>query len=212
MKNIQTYQVEDKASYSVEASLQGTNAYYLEYCNMGGHRPAYAACLSRINAVKNGANLGMNCTECSSAINIRSCPAIALREEELEAGRALYYVNRAKQQEFNERVLGRQGIAVNRAPLNNKIMVSPSTELKAKPADTFMSGSGYADAINKAIAAELQNDASQPTSAVVSSKNKVSADLIKRTEKSPVSSDYKIPKFESGLSLEQIAQRMKAKA
>lgn len=212
MKNIQTYQVEDKASYPVEASLQGTNSYYLEYCNMGGHRPAYAACLNRINAVKSGASLGMNCTECSSAISIRSCPAIALREEELEAGRALYYVNRAKQQEANERLLGRQGITVNHEPLNNKIMVSPPTEFKAKPADTFMSGSDYADAINKAIAAELQNDASQPTSAVVSSKNKVSADLINRTEKSPVSSDYKIPKFESGLSLEQIAQRMKAKA
>jgi hypothetical protein len=212
MKNIHTYQIEDTASYPVGASLLGTNAYYLEYCGMGGHRPAYAACLNRVSAVKNGASLGANCTECSSAINVRSCPAIALREEELEAGRALYYINRAKQQEFNERLLGRQGITVNHAPLNNKIMVSLSTEFKSKSAAAPASGSVYADAINKAIASGLAKDASQPTSAAVSFENKVSADLISAVKEPASPRSNKVPKFESGLSLEQIAQRMKAKA
>nr|EKV8209015.1 hypothetical protein [Acinetobacter baumannii] len=37
----------DTAIYPVEASAQGDNAFYLEYCGASGYRPAYASCLNR---------------------------------------------------------------------------------------------------------------------------------------------------------------------
>ncbi|EXS42755.1 hypothetical protein J979_3865, partial [Acinetobacter baumannii 44298_3] len=44
----------DTAIYPVEASAQGDNAFYLEYCGASGYRPAYASCLNRIREIEAG--------------------------------------------------------------------------------------------------------------------------------------------------------------
>lgn len=219
MKNIDLYQVDDSTSYPIAASALGTNAYYLEYCNVGGHRPAYAACLNRIQVARSGGILDANCNDCTNAIHAKTCPARAMREEEFEVGHALYYVDRSKQQDVNEHNLKRHGFRINREPMQktgitfNPSATGSSAVAAAVPAATSMiSTSGYADAINKAIAAEAAKDTSHPTSSALSLKNKVSADLIDSTATTFETRGRVIPKFASGLSLEQIVQQMKAKA
>jgi hypothetical protein len=90
----------DEMVYPPKMSEGGINAYYLDDCAVVGHRPNYAVCLNKANALKRDGTL--HGSECEMAIRHKTCKALALRKEELEAGRAIYFVHRDKLQEFNE--------------------------------------------------------------------------------------------------------------
>lgn len=153
----------------IEMSASGSNAYYCEFCNFGGHRPAYSACLGRINSE---GKISSNYSDCKVAIQRRHCPALEMREEELAAGHAIYYTDRAEIQAQNEQRLNRQGVTVNRDPVERGITFTPreydaedQPQVIEQPA-VHTSGSTFADAIN----IEIAKNASNPKKDTVSSK------------------------------------------
>lgn len=209
MRHIATLQLEDETVYPVEASAQGDNAYYCEFCNFGGHRPNYAACLSKIENRQQDGRLSSNDSECSVAIQRRFCQVVAMREEELEAGRAIYYVNRAKQIELNKQSLARHGVQLLDRESKSEVTYKGNFDAEAFKASVAAGRSvkpsadsmDIAAAINKKIAESVSN----PDKSVVESSNKsVSADLSKDKQTTTKAT------FESGLSLVEIAKRMNA--
>lgn len=81
----------------VGMSAGGDNMYYVD-CDVLGQKKAYAACL-HIQLMVEGATKQQQDTsaysDCFRAINRGSCPALALRKEEKDKGRALYYIPRS---------------------------------------------------------------------------------------------------------------------
>jgi len=77
----------------VEASKSGDNAHYISCEEYGGYR-AYAVCLHVIEAYQKGSPRWQD-PECNFAITKKTCPAMELRKQELEAGRALFYRQRS---------------------------------------------------------------------------------------------------------------------
>lgn len=102
------FDFKDDEIYPPEKSMGGTNMKVIrcEYLEAASN---YAVCLHRINAREKGsAPESVIGERCVRAIDNKSCPALAMKKEEAEAGRALYYVNRAKYLEqqtafFNEK-------------------------------------------------------------------------------------------------------------
>jgi hypothetical protein len=77
--------------YPVSASKSGQNTLY-HHCAVYDGRSNYAVCLHTIAAVlEKRAQLRSGCPE---AIQNRTCPAMRMRKNELDAGRALYYIGR----------------------------------------------------------------------------------------------------------------------
>lgn len=72
-----------------EASRAGKNRYYHE-CEPVGSSRHYGICLFTIEAFERGQKLME--APCVNAIKAGTCPALAMREREREAGRALYFV------------------------------------------------------------------------------------------------------------------------
>jgi hypothetical protein len=91
----------DDTYYPPAQSAAGTNAYYLDYCTTGGCRPGYAVCLHKIQAHAEG-RLPAMFSACQGAMEWKTCPAMAMRQQEELEGRAMFYVDRQKQQEFFE--------------------------------------------------------------------------------------------------------------
>ncbi|WP_354734634.1 hypothetical protein [Acinetobacter nosocomialis] len=188
----------------VELSKSGTNAYYCDFCPHTGNRPNYAACLNRIERVQKGDDKEMEVV-CTVAIHRHHCEALEMREREIEAGKALYYINRAEIQ---------KKVGINLANKDNSISskftyksaltneksekVEEETPLKSKGDLTLI------DAINS----NLKKKSSVTKNDDVESQtvNKVSANLYLKDKKSEALSN-----IESGMSLIEIANRIKAK-
>jgi hypothetical protein len=156
----------DEMVYPPKMSEGGINAYYLDDCAVVGHRPNYAVCLNKANALKRDGTL--HGSECETAIRCKTCKALALRKEELEAGRAIYFVHRDKLQEFNEGRDAKVRPVVSerskrRAPNIAKSAPAPKKEehfLDVKAGD-------YADALNaslqaNAVSSELERSSQKP--------------------------------------------------
>lgn len=89
---------EDVEVYLPSLSERPVNAYYLR-CEVVEQTTPYAACLDKIKLRKEG-RLSTSYAACSAAINNGRCPSLAMRKEELKEGRALYFLNRTKMNEF----------------------------------------------------------------------------------------------------------------
>lgn len=148
---------EDAENYPVESSASGENAYYLNNCEVVGHRPAYCVCLRKIEERKNGA-LATVYSDCSAAIGKKQCPAQRMRKEELAEGRAIYFINRRKVNAFRqyEEEMERQRLSVT-PPAKDK----PRTERVSKPSQPEptqhfldVATGDYADAINRSLATQ----------------------------------------------------------
>lgn len=63
------------------------NAYYIT-CNTVGQKRPYAACLAHIDDRIGGLS------NCCDAIRNKSCPALAMRQEERLQGKAIYFIQR----------------------------------------------------------------------------------------------------------------------
>lgn len=148
--------------YPASASADGhKNAFHLGNCDLVGHRPPYASCLFKLNEWK-VRGLGAACASCATAMARNECPAQAMRAEELLAGKAIYYIDRARLQSQND---GREeqtqarlndllisgGVSLRKANMSLKASPKPAT-IVAKPADFMDAQQGsYADAINLAV-------------------------------------------------------------
>lgn len=152
-------QFEDIEIYPAEASEQGCNAFYLDSCEHVGHRPAYAACLKKVELRKHG-RLDISYSDCSAAIGKKECRAMKMRKEELAEGRALYFINRNKLRSFQQyqAEMEQQRFAAmsfgktdKKGPKARPEPVAPKIE-PAKPQHFLdMNTGSYADAINAAI-------------------------------------------------------------
>lgn len=86
----------EDGSVELKMSKGGINAYY-HTCDVYQGRSNYAVCLHTIDAVRDRrVQLRSSCQE---AIERGTCPAIAMRKQEEEAGHALFFIDRAAQLE-----------------------------------------------------------------------------------------------------------------
>lgn len=74
-----------------EASMAGDNTIYVG-CEFIESRQNYGLCLYTIKAEEEGRLVGFQ--DCRRPIGNKTCPALKMREEERQAGRALYYQKR----------------------------------------------------------------------------------------------------------------------
>lgn len=194
-----------------EASEGGDNAFYLASCMHVQHRPAYAACLCKIEDRKKGRLEGM--PECSAAIGRKDCPALPMRQEEILAGKAIYFVSRKELQAQAQAAAAARGHVFaqmaeqGRDWAPSKTKRPKVTAAPAAPAPSI----DYAAAINKAMSAataaaaaakapELGSTAESATRPAVESKS-VSADLAAQAVSST-----------AGLSMLEIARRARQAA
>ncbi len=75
----------------IQLSMAGYNAYY-HHCNVYQGRSSYAVCQHTIDAVSEG-RVQLR-SECQNAVLNGTCPAIKMREQEREAGKALFFIDR----------------------------------------------------------------------------------------------------------------------
>ena len=89
-----SYPVGDEV-YPVDASMSGKNTFYL-YCDQRGCKQNYGVCRFFIEKKKSGKLPANSFSDCSAAYDKNLCPAKVLHQEEIDAGRALYYAPRAE--------------------------------------------------------------------------------------------------------------------
>lgn len=78
----------------IELSKDGKRNAYYHSCVVTGQHRAYAGCLARIDGRIGGD------PNCDTAIGRKSCPALDMRQQEVESGKPIYFVERAKAEEF----------------------------------------------------------------------------------------------------------------
>lgn len=101
----------DSEVYPVEHSADGKlNAYYQDFCNCAGYRPNYSSCLDRIERRKSGRLEVTSEAACSEAIVRKACPAVGMRDREIKAGQAIFFVNRAKMNAYYRGHLEKSGM------------------------------------------------------------------------------------------------------
>jgi len=66
---------------------------HCHYCHITEQRHSYALCLHKMALRKNG-RLKEDWSDCSASIGKKTCPAIDMREREVEKGHALYFTER----------------------------------------------------------------------------------------------------------------------
>jgi hypothetical protein len=157
----------DEEVYPVSESSKGYNAFSVTNCESAGHQPSYCICLMKIDAMRRDGNLrGLSC---ESDISNKTCIALNMREEEVTAGKAIYFLNRKKLNEFNN---ARDAKMVVKVTPSNKPRRAISPEAEARVASQFehsqpiqpvirklepaIESGSYADAINSAIAESLK--------------------------------------------------------
>ncbi len=187
-RKIEIVEFKDDETYPIEKSAEGTNAYYCEFCNFAGYRPAYASCLNRII---NGCNGALEAS-CATAIGQGHCMALKMQKEELKANKAIYYINRVKMRQVQVKNAEAMGIRLGeRVDLGLKSVIPTASKPEMNVpngiphAPEFKSTGGYADAINKKMRELAKGDASPSTKDCVSSKNKVSGDFVKAQQAKP---------------------------
>lgn len=153
----------DDEVYPPSASAGGINAYYLEDCEVVGHRPSYCVCLNKIKAYERDRTLrGL---QCESEIRDKTCPALKLRDKERDAGVALFFINRVKLQAFNDEQvkITRDKLVLSKVspkksslgsvfiPKNEMPPAPPPLPPKKKEEHFLDQQGGYAAAINNAM-------------------------------------------------------------
>lgn len=86
-------------SISTEASADGKRNAFAKYCSFVEHNKNFAVCLNLIERRKQG-ELDASYTSCSNAISNRVCQALQMRNEELDVGHAIYFIERERSGEY----------------------------------------------------------------------------------------------------------------
>lgn len=128
----------DEEVYPPTFSAGGINAYYLNGCDTAGHRPGYAICLNKIAAYERTGKLDDYCG-CGTPIGNKTCIALKMRQEELTAGKAIYFIHREKLQAFNNAqvvpVVASKGDSSKRGEMVFPEYVSAQMQQKTFPAE-----------------------------------------------------------------------------
>ena len=129
----------------IEDSANGKTNAFSHYCGSVMHSKNYAVCLHLIEERKAG-RLSPQYADCSVSIGKKNCPALAMRKQEIEAGKALFFRERIKN--LGESFMDSVGeLFTKMATPLVKTVKSPVT----KSNDMQPSKSGYSDAINIAL-------------------------------------------------------------
>lgn len=117
---------DEQPPYPLEASGWGKNTYY-HHCPVHNWQTNYAVCVTLIEKAENGLrkNLG-SYAKCVDCIKSGECPAVAMRQQEKEAGHALYYQPRRELKKLTE-------------PLADKPVSSLGSVTSRKPRPSIMS-------------------------------------------------------------------------
>lgn len=140
--------------YPPEQSMGGINSYNFG-CKPLGFSPGYCVCLNKIMAYERDGNKLTTYPECEKAIRNKDCPALAMRQEERVAGKALYFIDRNILREemdkhFRETMPALRPAKATPAP---KSVPTPAPKVTSDKREMAMpEGDGYAAAINAAIA------------------------------------------------------------
>lgn len=148
-------ELRDDEIYPPNFSAGGINAYCLNDCEVIGHQTGYCICVNKIMAYERNGTL--NGLSCENEIGNGTCKAIKMRNEELAAGRAIYFVHREKFRAFMDQKAGQVALRPEKpsrrfdnpkpaVPVIEAAISQPLRESK-KSADE----DGYAAAINRAM-------------------------------------------------------------
>lgn len=138
---------EDIEIYLPHVSAGGNNAYYIDTCPVVGHRPSYASCLAKVEQRKAG-RLPTAQSDCSASIGRCECPAQGMRQKELDAGQAMFFINRRK---LNEFVAEREGRAMGFHEARPPASPPATRPAPAPKKPVFAPDEGYGAAINAAL-------------------------------------------------------------
>lgn len=128
--------MEEKAINPPSLSANSRRNAYYHFCAQVGERRNFSACIARLEG---------RCTlgDCKDPIRNGTCPAKAMREDELLKGQAIYFVERANAVKFVEGVKQFASEQAERfaqqAPSN-----APTPDLHIAP-------DGYAEAVNRMV-------------------------------------------------------------
>lgn len=171
--------------YPPEKSMSGINTYY-HPCEVRGGRPHYGVCLFTIQAYEQN-RLNGSMEECAHAIKHKQCAAIDKRQEERNAGRALYYFERqiptvtvmqtsqyktisAVDRSSASYLKGFSGESVKRSP-TKAIKKYVSTPIPVKKVSEFETGmnsvSSNSSVINEHLKTETKKVESSPVEVVI---------------------------------------------
>lgn len=155
-RNYDQDEFKDDETYPPERSKGGDNAHF-HLCMEIGERKAYAACLSLIEQRKDG-RLPIAYAQCSAAIGKKECPALAMRKQEKEAGKAMFFINRKKLREFFHKAEEVIATVVSKTKWSDP----PKKREAAPPAPPPppITHNPYADAINQALRDEEASSSS----------------------------------------------------
>ena len=219
MSDMMEKSMAEQPTYPPEQSCSGSNAYTF-HCPSLGFRPGYAVCLHKIKAYERDGSLISN-TDCESAIAGRSCSALHMRQEEQEAGKAIYFWEydrmrgemRKRGDEFMPEVYRRRAehpqrrTAIERA---TQPVTPPKQPTIAPPSN------GFADAINAAMRETTETPKPAPAPAPVQETKIEAAPSLPPVETpvapTPAPAKFAMPDT-TGMSLIEIARlRMRAAA
>ncbi len=170
--------------YPVELSRSPQNTIY-HYCDVYQGRSSYAACLHFLDANIEGR--GYLRPDCEVAVKKGICPAVKMRKRELQAGRALYYVNYQEIGEMRRVAYEREAAespiqfrknktptkfipiaviptdesAAEQAPLALKVKSKPQPRVKKRdsvPAPTLMDQEIETNIMQKVLEKRLENE------------------------------------------------------
>ena len=134
----------------IEMSADTKRNAHCHYCNVTGQRHSYALCLHKLT-LRKVSRLKEDWSECSAAIGKKTCPAIDMKENEVEKGYALYFIERLK---FIG-IAGLVDIAKEMFKPTAK-KAAPVKRVVAKPVvdelDLDIDEGDYQDALNSAVA------------------------------------------------------------
>lgn len=110
-------------TYPPEQSAAGINTFTVKGCKAVGHTPGYCVCLNKLKAFERDKAL-TSYPECERAISSRTCPAIAMRQEEQAAGKALYFIDRALLREEMDKAFA--GVSARFTPTKTVVAIKPT--------------------------------------------------------------------------------------
>ena len=158
--------------YPPEQSMGGVNTFS-HGCLVVGYSPGYCVCLHKIAAFERDGDLKQY-PECGKAISFSTCPALKMRAEEREAGKALYFIDRTLLREEMDKHFA--ATTPSFRPTKTEVPKTAPVKVSAakKVADHLTTMptpeiDGYAAAINAAITALPADEPKEEPKVVVPS-------------------------------------------
>lgn len=133
--------------HTIESSANGKRNAFHHHCDVVGHFRPYATCLHLCKERKEG-RLNPIYADCSAAIGKKRCPALSMRAEEKEIGRAIYFVERMRNLGESFISMAKELVMGSTPSSTSTVKSTPST--KSSVIDKIDTGT-YADAINAAM-------------------------------------------------------------